>query len=92
MFEKLLKMCKKKRVFEDPYLLCENSSGVSVEMVAYRPFYDSQWKIKTPNFTTIITRWEGETGEKLLKMIEELSSLTEEEIRKLDEKNKIWYD
>ena len=91
----MFKFLKRKKAVEpQPYpRVAENSElGVKVERVMYRAFYDSEWKVATPDFTTIITRWEGETGEKLLKMIEDLSSLTEEEIRKLDERNRIYYD
>ena len=91
----MFKLFKRMKVVEpQPYpRVAENSElGVKVERVAYRTFYDSEWKVTTPTFSKIITRWDGETSKNLLKIIEDLPSLTEEEIEKLDERDVLYYD
>ena len=91
----MFKLFKRVKAVEpQPYpRVAENSElGVKVERVAYRTFYDSEWKVTTPAFSKIITRRDDEESENLLKIIEYLPSLTEEEIEKLDEREKIYYD
>ena len=91
----MFKLFKRMKAVEPrPYpRIAENSElGIKVERIAYRTFYDSEWKVTTPTFSKIITRQDDEESENLLKIIEDLPSLKEEEIKKLDEREKIYYD
>ena len=94
MLKNLFKKKRKEKEFDFvESLVCESlCSGIKVERVAFRPFYDTEWKVTTPHFSTIITRYETEEANSLLKAIESLPVYTEEEIKKLDKKSKIWYD
>lgn len=94
MFKNLFKKKRKESDFNfaEP-LFCENPySGIKVERIARRYFYDTEWKVTTPHFSTVIIRNENEEAENLLKVIESLPVYTEEEVKKLDERHKIWYD
>ena len=67
-------------------------ADVVVVKTEERRFYDSKWVVITPHFTVTITRCDGETAERLLDEIMNLSTFTEKDIKSLDKREQIYYD
>ena len=100
----LKKLFKKKaknaihNVSAHPYAVKSDSVGqvssldVTVVKTDERPFYDSWWVVITRHCVVRITRYDNETAENLIEDIKKLPALTEENIKTLDKRDRIYYD
>lgn len=66
----------------------------NINRIAYRPFYDSKWKISGAengfDFSLSITRFDTETLNRLFDKISEAATVSE--IRALNMRDRIYYD
>lgn len=67
-----------------------NSFIYDVSLIERRPFYDTRWQIITKEGPVVLVRDEKEKIEPLCYTLQFTKTI--EDIRKLDEKNKIVYD